>query len=60
MADQSATTIKVVSVEPDGEGKVRIIMELIADVHRLADVGSDMLRTAMAQVKADQKAKKKK
>jgi len=55
-----ASTIKVVSMEPVGDTKVRIMMEMIVDVHRLADVGSDLLRTAMAQVKAEQKAKKKK
>jgi hypothetical protein len=54
------TTVKVVSVEPHGETKVRIMMEMIVDVHRLADVGSEMLRTAMVQVKAEQKSKKKK
>ena len=54
------STVKVVSVEPHGDTKVRIMMEMIIDVHRLADVGSEMLRTAMAQVKAEQKAQKKK
>jgi hypothetical protein len=60
MATYPATTVRVTAVEPHGETKVRITMEMIVDVHRLADVGSDMLRTAMAQVKAEQKAKKKK
>jgi hypothetical protein len=56
---QAPTTVRVTAVEPHGETKVRIIMELIVDVHRLADVGSDMLRAAMAQVKAEQRGKKK-
>jgi hypothetical protein len=60
MANYPATTVKVTSVEPFGETKVRIVMEMIVDVHRLADVGSEMLRTAMVQVKAEQKLKKKK
>jgi hypothetical protein len=60
MANYPATTVKVTSVEPHGETKVRIVMEMIVDVHRLAEVGSEMLRTAMAQVKAEQKSKKKK
>ena len=55
-----ATTVRVTAVEPHGETKVRITMEMIVDVHRLADVGSDMLRTAMTQVKAEQRARKKK
>jgi ribosomal protein L21 len=60
MANYPATTVKVVSVEPQDEAKVRITMEMIVDVHRLADVGSDMLRAAMVQVKAEQRTKKKK
>jgi len=60
MATYPATTVKVVSVEPHGETKVRITMEMIVDVHRLAEVGSDMLRAAMVQVKAEQRAVKKK
>ena len=60
MATYPATTVKVISVEPHGETKVRILMEMIVDVHRLADVGSEMLRTAITQVKAEQKSKKKK
>jgi len=59
MANYPATTIRVVSVEPHGETKVRITMDMIVDVHRLADVGSEMLRTAMTQVKAEQSVKKK-
>jgi len=60
MANYPATTVKVVSVEPQDETKVRITMEMTVDVHRLADVGSDMLRAAMVQVKAEQRTKKKK
>lgn len=56
---QPPTTVRVTSVEPHGETKVRISMEMIVDVHRLADVGSEMLRAAMAQVKSEQRAKKK-
>ena len=59
MANYPATTVRVVSVEPHGETKVRITMDMIVDVHRLADVGSEMLRTAMTQVKAEQRVKKK-
>ena len=59
MANYPATTVRVVSVEPHGETKVRITMDMIVDVHRLADVGSEMLRTAMTQVKAEQRVKRK-
>ncbi len=60
MATYPATTVKVISVEPHGETKVRIMMEMMVDVHRLAEVGSDLLRSSMEQVKAEQRAKKKK
>ena len=60
LATHPATTVKVVSVEPHGETKVRIMMEMIVDVHRLAEVGSDLLRTSIEQVKATRRAQKKK
>ena len=50
--DPRATTIRVISIEPAGGTKVRIMMEMIADVHRLAEVGSDMLHSAIEQIKA--------
>jgi hypothetical protein len=54
-----ASTIKVVSMEPVGDTKVRIMMEMIVDVHRLAEVGSEMLHAAMAHVKAEKRAQGK-
>jgi hypothetical protein len=60
MAAYPASTIKVVSMEPSGDTKVRIMMEMIVDVHRLAEVGSEMLRAAMAHVKAEKRALAKK
>ena len=54
-----ATTIKVTSVEPAGDTKVRITMELCVDVNRMAEVSGEMMRSAVAQMKA-QKSKKKK
>jgi hypothetical protein len=53
-----ATTVKVVSIEPQGETKVRIMMEMIVDVHRLADVGSELLRASVAQTKARKTSQK--
>ncbi len=60
MATFPASTIKVVSMEPLGQTKVRIMMEMIVDVHRLAEVGSDLLHAAVAQAKADKRALAKK
>ena len=53
-----ASTVKVIFMEPLGDTKVRIMMEMIVDVHRLAEVGSEMLRTAMAHVKAENRKSK--
>jgi hypothetical protein len=59
MGNLPATTVKVTSVEPVGETKVRIIMELCVDVNRMAEVSGEMMRSAVAQMNA-QKSKKKK
>ena len=51
MAKYPATTVRVVSIEPHGDTQVCIKMEMIADVHRLAEVGSDMLHASIAHMK---------
>jgi hypothetical protein len=48
-----ATTVRVTSIEPAGDTKVRIMMEMIADVNRLAEVGGDLLHAAIAHVRAE-------
>jgi hypothetical protein len=53
-----ATTVKVVSIVPEGETKVRIMMEMVVDVHRLAEVGGELLRASVAQTKAQKTSKK--
>ena len=59
MAQFPASTIKVVGVEPCGDTQVRVTLEMMVDVHRMAELGGDMLRTAMSQVKDKQIAQKK-
>ncbi len=59
MSSFPATTVKVISTEPHGDTKVRIVMEMIVDVHRLSEVGSELLRAAVNQVKAADRKKKK-
>jgi hypothetical protein len=56
MSSFPASTIKVTDIQPCGEGKVCITMQMVVDVHRLADVGSEMLHVA---AKASTAAKKK-
>ena len=49
-----ATTVRITAIEPATESKVRITLEMIVDVNRLAEVSSEMLR---ATVKRPQKKK---
>ena len=48
-------TVKITAIDPCGDNKVCITMELVVDVHHLADVSSKMLSVAAKGV-----AKKKK
>jgi hypothetical protein len=41
-----ATTVRVTAIEPVDETKVRIMLEVMVDVHRLAEVGSDLLHAS--------------
>jgi hypothetical protein len=54
-----ATTVRVTAIEPAGDTKVRISLEMMVDVHRLAEVGSDLLHAAIDRVKAESAGKKK-
>jgi limonene-1,2-epoxide hydrolase len=59
MTNYPDTTVQVTSIEPAGKAKVRIIFEMIVDVHRLAEVGEEMLHEAMDQVRDEQATKTK-
>ena len=49
------STVKVTNIVPCGESKVCITMELVVDVHRLADVGSSLLQVAAKGASARKK-----
>jgi hypothetical protein len=53
MSKFPATTVKVISVEPCGDTKICITMEMTVYVHRLAEVGSEMLHAAIGRIKAE-------
>ena len=55
MADLPASTIKITAIEPQGDDKVLITLEVTVNVHRMVDVGGKMLSVA-----AKGAAKKKK
>jgi hypothetical protein len=46
MPNLPASTIKVTAIEPCGEDKVCITMELVVDVHRMVEIGSRMVSVA--------------
>jgi hypothetical protein len=50
-----ATTLKIRTIEPCGEAKVCITMEMVVDVHRLAEISGDLMRTAVKQLKTEKK-----
>ena len=54
MSKFPSTTVKITAVEPQGD-KVRVTMELLVDVHRLTEVGGEMLRAAVGQMKTKKK-----
>jgi hypothetical protein len=60
MAVHPETTARVVSIEPAGDTKVRLMLELIVDVHNLAEMGSEMLKNALAQIRAEDTERKRK
>ncbi len=47
MNDLPATTVRVTAIEPAGDTKVRIVVELLVDVNRLAEVSSEMLHATV-------------
>jgi hypothetical protein len=53
MDNLAASTVKVTAIDPCGENKVRITMELVVDVHRLAEVSSSMLSVAAKGITAE-------
>jgi hypothetical protein len=47
MSAVPATTVKVTAIEPAGDSKVRITLEMLVDVHRLAEIGSELLSASV-------------
>ena len=57
MNDFPATTVRVTAIDHAGESKVRITLEMIVDVNRLAEVSSELLRATVKRASAAQKKK---
>jgi len=52
METQQPSRVRVVSHEAIGESQVKIMLEMIVDVHRLAEVGQEFLSQAIGQIGA--------
>ena len=52
MEEHPPSTIRVVKYEPIGPTEVRITMEMVAKVDRLAEVCSGLMHTAAGQIAA--------
>jgi hypothetical protein len=50
-----ATTVRVTAIEPATDSKVRITLEMIVDVNRLAEVSSELLRATVKRTPAKKK-----
>jgi hypothetical protein len=59
MSSFPPSIIKVTDVEPCGDGKVCITMQLTVDVHRMAEVSGAMMQSAVKQMKAGEAKKKR-
>ena len=52
MEEQQPSRVRVVSHEAISELEVKIMLEVIVDVHRLAEVGQGFLSQAIGQIGA--------
>jgi len=55
MADHPPSRVRIVSHEPLNQHEVKITLEVVVDVHRLAEVGQEFISQAMKQMGADRK-----
>ena len=55
MANHPPTRVRIVSHEPMNQHEVKITLEVIVDVHRLAEVGQEFITQAVKQMSADRK-----
>jgi hypothetical protein len=48
--DTPPSRVRIISHEPISHSEIRIMLEVIVDVNRLAEVGHDFLKTAIGQL----------
>ena len=49
------STVRIAAIEPCGDTKVCITVELVVDVHRLAEVGTDLLHAVTAKLNEEKR-----
>ena len=52
MPDHSPSRVRIVSHEPLNQHEVKITMEVVVDIHRLAEIGQEFISQAMKQMNA--------
>jgi hypothetical protein len=52
------STVKVTKIRPCGDTEVCITMELVVDVHRLAEVGSELLKAVTDKLNTGGRSRK--
>ena len=52
------STVKVTKIRPCGDTQVCITMELVVDVHRLAEVGTELLKAVTDKLNASGRSRK--
>ena len=52
MPNHPPSRVRVISHEPLNEHEVKIMLEVIVDVHRLAEIGQEFISEAVKQMSA--------
>ena len=53
MSNHPPSRVRVVSHEPMNQHEVKIMLEVIVDVHRLAEIGQEFISEAVKQMSAN-------
>lgn len=54
MANHPPSRVQVVSHEPINQSEIKITLEIIVDVHRLAEIGQEFISQAVKQMSGRQ------
>ena len=54
MTNHHPSRVRIVSHEPINQSEIKITLEVIVDVHRLAEVGQEFISQAVTQMSGQQ------